>query len=159
MSLTIEQANALLTEKPGLFNIEEIAIRGVPTRVWKAAPPSLRTVLDISRSHPWPMGVALALIGLSDVFARRGDGAPARQHAASALMLGGLIGNQVVVQDVLLCAAGKLESAATVLGKDLWIKVEDGSVMINDSKVIIADIETSNGVIHVIDAVLIPPQE
>ena len=51
MSLTIEQANALLTEKPALFNIEEIAIRGVPTRVWKAAPPSLRTVLDISRSH------------------------------------------------------------------------------------------------------------
>ena len=51
MSLTIDQANEQLTSKPGLFNIEEIDIRGVPTRVWKAAPPSLRTVLDISRSH------------------------------------------------------------------------------------------------------------
>ncbi len=51
MSLTIDQANEQLTSKPGLFNFEEIDIRGVPTRVWKAAPPSLRTVLDISRAH------------------------------------------------------------------------------------------------------------
>ena len=34
MSLTIEQANAQLTDKPGLFNFEEIEIRGVPTREW-----------------------------------------------------------------------------------------------------------------------------
>ena len=80
-----------------------------------------------------------------------------------------LLGNIPALKEILLyhVVAGnvtssevvELESAATVLGKDLWIKVEDGSVMINDSKVIIADIETSNGVIHVIDAVLIPPQE
>ena len=38
-------------------------------------------------------------------------------------------------------------------------KVEDGKVFLNDTvEVIITDIETSNGVIHVIDAVLLPPQ-
>jgi uncharacterized surface protein with fasciclin (FAS1) repeats len=49
-----------------------------------------------------------------------------------------------------------LTSATTVLGKDVAVKVEGGNVYINDAKVIITDIETSNGVIHVIDTVLIP---
>jgi uncharacterized surface protein with fasciclin (FAS1) repeats len=52
-----------------------------------------------------------------------------------------------------------LTSAPTVLGKDITITVADGNVYLNDTiQVIITDIETSNGVIHVIDAVLLPPQ-
>jgi len=40
-------------------------------------------------------------------------------------------------------------------GESLNVKIsEDGSIMINNAKVVIADIEASNGVIHVIDAVL-----
>jgi len=39
------------------------------------------------------------------------------------------------------------------------IAVVDGKVMINDATVVIADIEASNGVIHVIDSVLLPPAE
>jgi uncharacterized surface protein with fasciclin (FAS1) repeats len=50
----------------------------------------------------------------------------------------------------------KLSEAATLLGENVSISVEDGSVFINDAQVILADIETSNGVIHVIDAVLLP---
>mmetsp|Transcript_9292 Transcript_9292/g.17502 ORF Transcript_9292/g.17502 Transcript_9292/m.17502 type:complete len:190 (+) Transcript_9292:291-860(+) len=44
----------------------------------------------------------------------------------------------------------------TVLGQDVCVYIDDGSVFINDAQVIIADIEASNGVIHVIDAVLLP---
>ncbi len=44
----------------------------------------------------------------------------------------------------------------TVGGGELTIKVDSGKVAINSSNVITADIETSNGVIHVIDAVLLP---
>ena len=52
-----------------------------------------------------------------------------------------------------------LTEAPTVLGKNINIKVEDGKVFLNDNvQVVITDIETSNGVIHVIDAVLLPPQ-
>jgi uncharacterized surface protein with fasciclin (FAS1) repeats len=52
-----------------------------------------------------------------------------------------------------------LDSATTILGKDADISVEDGKVFLNDNvEVIITDIETTNGVIHVIDAVLLPPQ-
>jgi uncharacterized surface protein with fasciclin (FAS1) repeats len=45
----------------------------------------------------------------------------------------------------------------TVLGEDVCVYIEDGNVFINDAAVIIADIEASNGVIHVIDSVLLPP--
>jgi len=50
----------------------------------------------------------------------------------------------------------KLSSAATVEGQDVKIYIGD-SVMINNAKVLKTDIETSNGVIHVIDTVLLPP--
>lgn len=51
-----------------------------------------------------------------------------------------------------------LNSANTALGKSISIKVENGSVILNDSvQVIITDIQASNGIIHVIDAVLVPP--
>jgi len=51
-----------------------------------------------------------------------------------------------------------LESADTVLGKPVTIKVMDGKVYVNDSQVVLTDVLASNGVIHVIDSVLLPPQ-
>ena len=51
----------------------------------------------------------------------------------------------------------KMKSAKTVEGKNVRIKVEGGSVMINNAKVLKTDIVCSNGVIHVIDTVLMPP--
>jgi uncharacterized surface protein with fasciclin (FAS1) repeats len=51
-----------------------------------------------------------------------------------------------------------LESATTIQGEPVAIQVADGEVILNDSaKVIITDIEASNGIIHVIDAVILPP--
>ncbi len=51
-------------------------------------------------------------------------------------------------------------TATTVQGDDITITIaEDGTVMVNDAVVTTADIETSNGVIHVIDSVLLPPAE
>ena len=49
------------------------------------------------------------------------------------------------------------QSAATVQGEGIDIAVVDGSVMINNATVITADVEASNGIIHVIDAVILPP--
>ena len=49
-------------------------------------------------------------------------------------------------------------SVDTMNGESVMISVaEDGSVMVNDANVAIADIKASNGVIHVVDAVLVPP--
>jgi uncharacterized surface protein with fasciclin (FAS1) repeats len=52
-----------------------------------------------------------------------------------------------------------LESAKTVLGESVSIKEDMGKVNINDAKVILPDVESSNGVIHVIDSVLLPPEK
>ena len=48
--------------------------------------------------------------------------------------------------------------ATTVEGSNLTISIDDSGVMVDGAKVIQADIETSNGVIHVIDAVIMPPE-
>jgi len=50
----------------------------------------------------------------------------------------------------------KLDSAPTVNGSDLQITVLDGNVLINDSRVVMTDIYASNGVIHVVDTVILP---
>lgn len=51
----------------------------------------------------------------------------------------------------------KVNSISTLSGLPLTVKVDSGKVMINDSQVVIADIQTSNGVCHAIDKVLLPP--
>ena len=45
----------------------------------------------------------------------------------------------------------------TVNGASVLISVDGDNVMVNDANVLAVDIEASNGVIHVIDAVLLPP--
>jgi len=50
-----------------------------------------------------------------------------------------------------------LSNATALNGSDLKIKASDGKVMINDAHVTGADVEASNGIIHVIDKVLLPP--
>jgi uncharacterized surface protein with fasciclin (FAS1) repeats len=52
----------------------------------------------------------------------------------------------------------KLDEAKTVNGAMVKVSTEDGKVMINDATVVKADIEASNGVIHVIDKVILPPE-
>lgn len=53
----------------------------------------------------------------------------------------------------------KLSSAKTVQGDNVSIKVVDGSVWINGAKVVKTDIKCKNGVIHVIDSVILPPEK
>jgi len=52
----------------------------------------------------------------------------------------------------------KLDEAKTVNGKMVKVSTDEGKVMINDANVVKADIPASNGVIHVIDKVILPPQ-
>lgn len=63
----------------------------------------------------------------------------------------------VVAGKVMAADVVKLKAAKTVEGEDVKIAVKDKGVMVNQAHVVKTDIETSNGVIHVIDAVLLPP--
>ena len=48
---SVAEVTAALTAPGQLFEMEEVVIRGIPTRTWKHAPPSLRAVLEGSRTH------------------------------------------------------------------------------------------------------------
>ena len=71
--------------------------------------------------------------------------------------LGDILKYHVVAGKVMASDVVKLTSAETLLGKPVTITVNGDKVMIGDANVVKADIETSNGVIHVIDTVLLPP--
>ncbi len=65
----------------------------------------------------------------------------------------------VVPGKVMAADAVKLggKSATSVQGGGIPISVKDGSVYVGNAKVVATDIEASNGVIHVIDTVIMPP--
>ena len=48
------------------------------------------------------------------------------------------------------------QTFTTLMGQDVTVSISDAGVMINEAMVIIADLEAENGVVHVIDAVLVP---
>jgi transforming growth factor-beta-induced protein len=95
-----------------------------------------------------------------DAFAKLPEGTveellkPENLDSLKDILLYHVVPGKVMAADV----AG-LESAETALGKDVMVKVDMGKVYINEAEVILTDIEASNGVIHVIDAVILPPAE
>ena len=62
----------------------------------------------------------------------------------------------VVPGAVMASDVAKLHEAKTANGQEVKIMAEDGKVMVGDANVTKADIQCSNGVIHVIDTVLLP---
>jgi long-chain acyl-CoA synthetase len=50
-AMSIPQAHALLTQPGSPLEVEERDIGGIPTKVWKNAPPSLRAIVEASRAH------------------------------------------------------------------------------------------------------------
>ena len=76
---------------------------------------------------------------------------PENKQKLVAILTYHVVPGKVMAKDVV-----KLNSAKTVQGGALNIKAAGGGVMINGAHVTKADITTSNGVIHVIDSVLLP---
>ncbi|NCC02673.1 MAG: fasciclin domain-containing protein [Proteobacteria bacterium] len=62
-----------------------------------------------------------------------------------------VVPGKVMAEDVV-----KLSSAKTVNGQTLTISKKDGGVMVDGAKVVKTDVSASNGVIHVIDSVVMP---
>jgi uncharacterized surface protein with fasciclin (FAS1) repeats len=65
----------------------------------------------------------------------------------------------VVPGKVMAAEVVKLDEAKTVNGKMLDIETKDDVVMVNKAKVTAADVAASNGVIHVVDTVILPPKD
>ena len=78
---------------------------------------------------------------------------PENKDQLAAILTYHVVSGKVKAKDVV-----KLTSATTVQGGDVAIMVKDGGVILNgNSNVVTTDIATSNGVIHVIDTVILPP--
>jgi len=70
--------------------------------------------------------------------------------------LAGILTYHVVAGRVMAADVVKLTEATTVQGSKVSIKVTDGKVTVDAANVVKTDIGCSNGVIHVIDAVILP---
>ena len=77
---------------------------------------------------------------------------PENKGKLTAILTYHVVAGNVMATDVV-----KLTEAKTLNGMMVKVKVNGHTVMINDATVTWADIAASNGVIHVIDSVLLPP--
>ena len=71
--------------------------------------------------------------------------------------LAGILTYHVVAGRVYSEAAVAAKSAKTVQGASVVIKANDNGAFVNDAKIIATDVDASNGVIHIIDSVIMPP--
>ena len=76
---------------------------------------------------------------------------PENKDKLTAILTYHVVPGRVMAADV-----GKVQEAKTVNGKMLTVSAKGGGVMINDAKVTATDITATNGVIHVIDSVILP---
>jgi uncharacterized surface protein with fasciclin (FAS1) repeats len=76
---------------------------------------------------------------------------PENEAALVAVLTYHVLGAEVPSSDVATGAVGTLQ------GEEIELVVDDNGVTVNGANVIAVDVEASNGVIHVIDAVLVPP--
>jgi uncharacterized surface protein with fasciclin (FAS1) repeats len=76
------------------------------------------------------------------------------KKALTAVLTYHVVPGKVMAADVV-----KLDSAKTVQGQSVNIVAQDGKVTINGANVLKTDIVCGNGVIHVIDTVILPPSD
>jgi uncharacterized surface protein with fasciclin (FAS1) repeats len=77
---------------------------------------------------------------------------PENKDKLTAILTYHVVPGRVTAADVI-----KLQQAKTVNGKTLSVSAKGSSVMINNANVTRTDIAASNGVIHVVDTVILPP--
>ena len=141
------------TAEPMLADIVDIAVADGRFTTLVAAVTAAELVDTLKGEGPFtvfaPTDDAFAALPVGTVESLLADPA----GALTQILLYHVVSGKVMAADVT-----GLTSTATVQGEEISIKVEDGNVYLNDTvQVIITDIEASNGVIHVLDAVLMPP--
>lgn len=79
---------------------------------------------------------------------------PENKEKLAAILTYHVVSGKVTAEEVV-----KLSSAESVSGKKIDIKTSDGKVMVDGATVIKTDVMAENGVIHVIDTVMMPPAD
>jgi uncharacterized surface protein with fasciclin (FAS1) repeats len=132
------------------MNIVETAISAGSFNTLVAAVKAADLVETLSGEGPFtvfaPTDEAFAEIPEEQLNALLAD-----KEALTAVLTYHVVAGKVMAEDVV-----KLSSAETVNGQSVDIKVMDGKVMIDGAEVISADVAATNGVIHVINKVILP---
>ena len=95
-----------------------------------------------------------------DAFAKLPDGTledllkPENKDKLVGILKYHVVPGAVMAKDVV-----NLKRAKTAQGQNVRIKVADGKVKVNQANVVKTDVKSSNGVIHVIDKVILPPEK
>lgn len=157
-----------------------VALGALSLGAGSASADETQTIAQIASSNP-DFSTLVAALGAADLVgpfdscddAKTTVFAPTNAAFASALTALGMTADQLLADKALLTSvltyhvvAGEVDaakvvgltSATTLNGAAISIKVVDGSVILNGKvKVITTDIKACNGIIHVIDGVLLPP--
>mgnify|MGYP003572725874 FL=1 len=76
---------------------------------------------------------------------------PENKEKLAAILTYHVVSGKVMAKDVMT-----MKEAKTVNGQNVMVSMQADTVMIDNAKVVQADVECSNGVIHVIDSVILP---
>ena len=148
MVLPVEGPEAV-AENPDQ-NIVEIAAGNDSFSTLVAAVKAAGLVETLSSEGPFtvfaPTDEAFARIPEADLNALLAD-----KDALTAVLTYHVVPGRVMASEVV-----GLSSATTVNGQDVDIEVRSGSVLVDGATVVSPDIEATNGVIHVIDRVILP---
>ena len=132
------------------MNIVELAVSAGSFNTLVAAVQAAGLVETLSGEGPFtvfaPTDEAFAEIPAEQLNALLAD-----KEALTAVLTYHVVSGKVMASDVV-----NLTSAKTVNGESVDIKVMDGKVWIDGAQVVTTDIEATNGVIHVINKVILP---
>lgn len=136
-----------------------------------------KDIVDVAASNPDFSTLVAAVKAAGLVDALKGDGPLtvfAPTNAAFAKLPAGTVENllkpenkdmlidiltyHVVSGKIMASDVVKVESAQSLMGQSIKVNVTGGKVMVNNANVVATDVAASNGVIHVIDAVILPKQ-
>lgn len=164
-------------KKSGSFELEIESVRAVADEDAKSAVPAGQTLVDVAAAAGTfkTLLAAAAAADLANALSGEGpftvfaptDEAFAKLPAgavdelllpANKEKLAGILKYHVIAGRVTLAKALEAREAVTLQGMKLSVKFDDGCVRIGPATLLKADIVASNGIIHVIDQVLLPPE-
>jgi uncharacterized surface protein with fasciclin (FAS1) repeats len=150
-SLTAQKAMPDAKKAAETKNIVEVAVAAGSFKTLATALTEAGLVETLKGEGPFtvfaPTDEAFAKVPKADL-----DALLKNKEELKRVLLYHVVSGQVKAAEVV-----KLTKATTVEGSDVKVAVKDGKVMVNKANVVTTDIMASNGVIHVIDAVILPP--
>jgi uncharacterized surface protein with fasciclin (FAS1) repeats len=151
-STAIAQGSAPARQAPASADIVDVAVGAGSFKTLAAALQAAGLVETLKSAGPFTV-----FAPTDEAFAKLPPGTlesllkPENKSKLAAILTYHVVSGKVLAKDVV-----GLTSAKTVQGSSVAVKVSNGTVTIDDAKVVKTDIMASNGVIHVIDTVILP---